>query len=159
MFPKVCGSRFASAGHAVRRLIHANITNMTSLPWKPSKGVAYFLGVLTVWPAIYFCLFMSFILFTFGLFGGKPGRGPTVGLLSFIFPLHFLTMLVMFGLTAVYVVHAFRTDEITADKRTLWVIILFFGNMLAFPVYWWLYLRPGRPVRSEEQSTGSSDGS
>jgi hypothetical protein len=128
---------------------------MTAQPWKPSKGIAYLLGVLTVWPLIYFCLFMSFMVFSFASFGSGPGKAPSFDLFRFIFPLHLLTMLLMFGLTAAYVVHAFRTDEIASDKRTLWMIILFFGNMLAFPVYWWLYVRPSRPASSEERSPAS----
>jgi hypothetical protein len=43
----------------------------------------------------------------------------------------------------------FRNDGLPQDNRTLWVIILFLGNMLAFPVYWWLYLRPGRAPESQ----------
>jgi hypothetical protein len=42
----------------------------------------------------------------------------------------------------VYVVHAFRNSEFRQETRIVWVIILFMGNMFAFPVYWWLYLRP-----------------
>jgi len=132
---------------------------MASLPWKPSKGIAYLLGLLTIWPPVYFCLFMSFIAFSFMSFGRGPGKPPPLDLFRFIFPLHILTMLLMFVLTAVYVVHAFRTDEITADKRTLWVIVLFFGNMLAFPVYWWFHLRPSRAVSSDEPPAVAPGGS
>ena len=60
-----------------------------------------------------------------------------------------------FALIAVYVVHAVRSDQFTQEMRIVWVIILFMGNMLAFPVYWWLYLRPWkRPLtRGVEKPT------
>lgn len=84
---------------------------------------------------------MSGFMFSFASFGGKGE--PPVDLFKYIFPLHCATMLLMFGLTAAYIVHVFRSDQLPADKRTLWVIVLFMGNMLAFPVYWWFYIRPG----------------
>jgi hypothetical protein len=115
-----------------------------SSAWKPSKPVAYFIAVLTVWPPIYFCLFLSFMAFTFVSFGSHAAKPPGIDLFRYIFPLHLLTMLLMFALTAVYIVHAFRTDELAQDKRMLWVIILFLGSMFAFPIYWWFYLRPSR---------------
>jgi hypothetical protein len=129
---------------------------MNSPPWKPSKPVAYFLAVLTVWPIVYFVLFMSFMVFTFASIGSRTEKAPTLDLFKFIFPLHLLTMLLMIALTAVYVVHAFRDDEVPSDKRTLWVLVLFLGNMFAFPVYWWFYFRPSRPNHSDQQGTAQS---
>jgi hypothetical protein len=127
-------------------------------PWKPSKPVAYLLAVLTAWPPIYFVLFMSFMAFAFASFGQRAGKAPQVDWFMLIFPAHLLTMVLMFALTAVYVVHAFRNDELASDKRTLWVIILFFGNMLAFPVYWWFYVRPNRAHHLEGVAAEHSAG-
>lgn len=110
-----------------------------STPWNPSKGVSLLIGLATLWPPIYLVLFLSTIGFLFVEHGNQAG----FGWFKYIFPLHCLTMLLSFGLTAVYIVHAFKTDRFAPDKRVLWVIILFMGNMLAFPIYWWLYLRPG----------------
>lgn len=122
---------------------------MTAPPWRPSKPTAYIVGALTAWPPIYFVLFISFMFFSFMSMGRGTGKGPSFDLFRLIFPLHILTMVLMFALTAVYIVHAFRSDELPADKRMLWVIVLFLGNMLAFPVYWWFYLRPSRPEDTE----------
>ncbi len=124
-------------------------------PWKPSKSVAYLIAVLTVWPPIYFCLFLSFIAFSFAAINNHPGGSPRMDLFMYIVPLHLLTMFLMFALTAVYVVHAFRSDEVAPDRRVLWVIILFFGNMMAFPIYWWLYMRPSRPIAAAEPNSVS----
>ena len=117
---------------------------MSYPPWKPSKPVAYLLAGLTAWPVIYLGLFMSAFAFTFFSFTRKAGETASFDFFKYIFPLHCFTMLLMFGLTAAYVVHAFRNDELPSDKRTLWVVVLFMGNMLAFPVYWWFYVRPRR---------------
>jgi hypothetical protein len=124
---------------------------MVSTSWrKPSKSVAYSLGLLTLWPIVYFLLFISLIFTSFASLSRSPGNNPPADLFRFIFPLHLVTMLLMFALTAIYVVHAFRNEELASDKRTLWVIVLFLGNMLAFPVYWWFYVRPSRPAGPEQ---------
>jgi ABC-type uncharacterized transport system permease subunit len=122
---------------------------MTSPPWRPSKPACYFLAVLTIWPIVYFALFMSFIVFSFASIGSSAAKNPTLDLFKFVVPLHILTILLMFALTAVYVVHAFRNDELASDRRILWVIVLLLGGMIASPVYWWFYLRPSRPIDVE----------
>jgi hypothetical protein len=49
-------------------------------------------------------------------------------------------MLLSFALTGVYVFHVYRSDRVEQDRKVLWVVILFFGNMIAFPIYWYFYL-------------------
>ena len=124
-------------------------------PWRPAKSVAYLIAVLTVWPPIYFCLFLCFIAFSFASINDHHGAFPRTDLFLYVFPLHLFTMILMFALTAVYVVHAFRSDEVAQDRRVLWVIILFFGSMFAFPIYWWFYMRPSRLTAATEPSAGS----
>jgi hypothetical protein len=102
-------------------------------PWQPSRVTTILLGVITIWPIVYFVLFAAFLMFTFATIGTKP-QGATFDLFRYVFVLHLLTILLMFALTTVYIVHAFRTDRIAEDKRVLWVVILFFGDMIAFPI-------------------------
>ena len=129
---------------------------MTSPPWKPSKPACYFLAVLTIWPIVYFALFLSFIVFSFASIGSSAAKNPTLDLFKFIVPLHILTIFLMFALTAVYVVHAFRNDELASDRRILWVVVLLLGGMIASPVYWWFYLRPSRPDAGQQYTASSS---
>ncbi len=44
-------------------------------------------------------------------------------------------MALMLGLTVFYIVHVFRTDRVPADKKALWAVVLFLGNLLAMPFY------------------------
>ncbi len=53
---------------------------------------------------------------------------------------HILTMFLMFALTAFYIVYLFRTDRVAQDKKALWAVVLFFANVFAFPVFWYLYI-------------------
>ena len=55
-------------------------------------------------------------------------------------PLHLLTMLEILVLLVIYIVHVFKTDSVPQDKKALWAVVLFLGNMLAMPVYWYLYI-------------------
>jgi len=57
-----------------------------------------------------------------------------------IFPLHFLTMLELFALLVIYIVHLFNTHRVPQDKKALWAVVLFLGNMIAMPIYWYLYI-------------------
>ncbi|MEA2488948.1 MAG: hypothetical protein QOH21_740 [Acidobacteriota bacterium] len=113
----------------------------TSSPWRPSRGAAVAIGILSIWPIIYMCLFMAFVAMTFlSAAGGGSSASPFPALFRYVMVLHLLTMLMMFALTALYVVHAFRTDLIPNDKKVLWVVVLFLGNLVAFPIYWYLFL-------------------
>ncbi len=131
---------------------------MTSAPWRPSRFTTVVLGLLTVWPILYFVLFMGFMAFAFASIG-SGGKGKPFEAFWLIFPLHIATMLLMFALTATYVVHAFRTDRIAGDKRVLWVVVLFLGNMIAFPIYWYLYLWRPEEVFAPGLNAGGSPSS
>lgn len=113
---------------------------MASTPWQPSRTTTILLGILTVWPFLYFLLFIGVLFFGFASTSITALDRPSFDIFRLIMPLHLLTMLLMFTLTAVYIIHAFRTDRIAEDKRVLWVVVLFLGNMMAFPIYWYLYL-------------------
>jgi hypothetical protein len=132
-------------------------------PWNPSTGTRVLIGLATLWPLVYFGFFMASIGLSFWLRDAtRADRG--VDFLKYIFPLHCFTMLVSFALMAIYVVHAFRSPHLRQDTRILWVIILFMGNLFAFPVYWWLYLRPssrlptGPTNPSDDSASANSSG-
>ena len=106
-----------------------------------SRGNAIILGVFTAWPFLYMLLFMGtmFVAFMGGGFGGGPGAGEPLAF-RIIFPVHMLTMLEIFVLLVVYIVHLFGTDRVPQDKKALWAVVLFLGHMIAMPVFWYLYI-------------------
>jgi len=100
------------------------------------------LGACTLWPIIYMFLFMG-IMFSQVImmdFGGKPVAGEMPIIMKIIFPLHFLTMIWILGLIAIYIRHIFKTEAVPQDKKALWAVVIFCGNMIAMPVYWYLYI-------------------
>jgi hypothetical protein len=49
-------------------------------------------------------------------------------------------MLWIFILLGIYVVNVFKNDHVSKDKKALWAVVLFLGNVIAMPVYWYLYI-------------------
>lgn len=109
------------------------------------KSYKVLLGAATIWPFIYLALFIVFIFATIFLTrGGVPDGGASGGgfpiPVVLIFSLHSLTILWVWALIAFYIVNVFRNDRIDKDKKVLWAVVLFMGNMLVMPVYWYLYI-------------------
>jgi len=111
---------------------------MSTTPWRPSRPVAYLLGVLSVWPIVYFFLFLGFIGY---VFAASPKNG--FDAFRYVFAVHIATIILMLALMATYLVHVFRTDQLASDRRVLWALVLLLFGIFGFPVYWWLYVRPG----------------
>jgi hypothetical protein len=104
---------------------------------KPTK---LFLGILTLWPIIYVCLFILFF-FSAILFGpgpAEPGSGMQP-MMAFILILYLLTVILILALTVFYIVDIFRNDRVDKDKKVLWAVVIFMANAFAMPVYWYLY--------------------
>lgn len=118
-----------------------------------SRGKQITLAVFTVWPILYMLLFMSAI-FAMMMMSGFSGSGDSSGpptVMKIILPLHFLTMLEIFVLIVIYIVHVFKTDRVPQDKKALWAVVLFLGNMIAMPIYWYIYIWKQPEVSTREQ--------
>lgn len=106
------------------------------------KSTKILLASATIWPFLYMIFFFVVLFSSFIL---MPRDGSSEGmafpsLFMIIFPLHFLTMLLIMGLTVFYMINVFRNDRVEKDKKVLWAVVLFMGNMIAMPIYWYLYL-------------------
>jgi hypothetical protein len=122
------------------------------------KSNRILLGIATVWPFIYIALFMgSMFLSLFLTRGGASGGGAPEGrglpiFFVLIFALHFLTILWIWALIAFYIYNVFKNDRVEKDKKVLWAVVLFMGNIMAMPVYWYLYI-----WRDDESPSSASD--
>ena len=101
-----------------------------------SRPLAAILGLLSLWPPAYFLAFIGFMFAT--VFWRPSDEFERV--FTAVFAVHFLTMLIIMGLLAFYVVHVFKNETLPSDRRVLWMIVLFMGNMFAFPVYWYFHV-------------------
>lgn len=116
---------------------------MPEQAWRPSRATAILIGIVSAWPIVYMCFFVASMAYFFIAADSQEPAG-LPELFKYVFILHLLTILLMFVLLTVYIVHAYRTDLVPNDKKVLWVVILFFGNFIAIPIYWYLYM--WRPV-------------
>jgi hypothetical protein len=106
----------------------------------PNRPVRLLLGALSVAP---FLIMVS--VFGSALVSAIAGRGS--GLLAddsdagfFLF----LTMTVGLGLFSValvgyYVFFIFCSERVRAEDKALWAIVLFMGNVIGIPIFWFVY--------------------
>jgi len=125
---------------------------------KPGKIA---LGLVTLWPFFYLILFFVLIFSMILLGPGSGGGSGPPPLIALIFPLHLLTMLIVIGLTIFYIVDVFKNNRVHKDQKALWAIVIFLGNMIAMPIYWYLYIWKAEPVTgsSAPEQLGSADSS
>jgi hypothetical protein len=123
---------------------------------KPTKLL---LGLATLWPFSYL-IFFFVTIFSLILFMPSAGEGESdfFPFLGVILPLHLFTMLSMMALIAFYIVNVFRNDRVEKDKKVLWTIVLFMGNMIAMPVYWYLYIWRESPAGSSSTPPALREG-
>jgi len=100
------------------------------------RSTKIFLGVLSFWPFAYFVLLFFFMFAMVGT--AEPGEPPEF--VFVIIPLHFLTFLSIFGLMVYYIVNVFLNEKLPQSKKALWAAVLFLGNMMAAPFYWYFYI-------------------
>jgi hypothetical protein len=102
-----------------------------------SKPVAVLVLIVTLVPIGYFAFFMVTVLSgVLGLLQGEDGK--TWFLVLFV--LHVLCILWIWALLALYLVFLFKSETVPKDKTVLWAVVLFFGNVLAMPIFWYLYM-------------------
>lgn len=126
------------------------------------KSSKILLGLATLWPFVYLILFFIFVFSSMFFLRQSSGEsGPPFFFLIFM-AFHLLTMLWIMLLTIFYMVNVFRNDRVDKDKKVLWAVVIFMGNMIAMPIYWYLYIwkevPPGSlPQQSTLGSANTSD--
>jgi len=59
-----------------------------------------------------------------------------------IYRANFVVALLFLGMLVYYFIYLLRTDRVPPDKKRLWGVVLFLGNFLAMPVFWYYYMWP-----------------
>ena len=111
-----------------------------------SKGKAILLGLATLVPVVHMVVtmvvMMGIIAYS-ALADPEALESTPIDLIfGLVFAFHFLSIFLVFGLLIVYIIHLFHSDRVPQDKRALWAVVLFLGNVFAMPVYWYIYIRP-----------------
>lgn len=103
------------------------------------------LGVLSVVPFLYMIAFFVFFIYMFFNIGNPsfmsmdPANENYTGFII-LFLSHIGTMLLSIGLLIYYLIFLFKSDTVDQNKKILWLIVLFFFGIFAFPVFWYIYI-------------------
>ena len=112
-----------------------------------NRPVALLWLLFSLAPFAYLIFFMSWV-------GGgmdHQSHAEMAAQFDFIFRLHMAVILGSWILTGTYIVYLFKTEHVPADKRALWAVVLFLGNMLAMPFFWYFYV--WRPIQQQAPGT------
>ncbi len=99
-----------------------------------SRPLAALLGVVNLVPIAYLVFFFSVVLNR-----ANPGHEKDYPL-EWFFSMHIGVMVLNIALIIIYLVIAYRSQAVPNDKRSFWAVVIFMANMLAFPVFWYLYV-------------------
>ena len=120
-----------------------------------TKGKAITLGIFSIWPILYMFIFMgTIIIMMASTFAGHPPGNGQQKIMMVILPLHFFTVFEIFALAAIYIFYLFKTDVVPQDKKALWAVVIFLGNMISMPIFWYIYI--WKKVKEEEASFQTS---
>jgi heme/copper-type cytochrome/quinol oxidase subunit 3 len=112
-----------------------------------SKKKALTLGVFTLLPFLYIIFFIVFFLGIFTTMANSQNNSFN-SIFFIIFPIHFGIIIEIIVLLIIYIKNVFNNENIEETKRTLWALVLFFGNIIAMPVYW--YINIWKPIKKEK---------
>ncbi len=108
-----------------------------------SRTQKIWLGIASAWPIVYIFIFILFIFTMIAMSAGGPGRGGELnplfgGGFVIFFLVHMITIFGSLALTVFYIVHAVKNQRLDSNMRIVWIILFFFGGMVAEPIYWYL---------------------
>lgn len=106
------------------------------------KALMIAFGLVTAWPLVYGFVFVGYALGV-GVWnrdGSHSDTGEESPGLNAIITLHVITMFWECVLIALYIYNVFKNDRVHKDKKALWAVVLFLGNIVAMPIYWYLYI-------------------
>lgn len=135
-----------------------------------TKPYRILIGLATIWYTLYPLLFMAvwFLMF-FGM-GFMPliaSRGdipnpeaiPFFGFPFFaIFPLHFCTIFIGFGLMVFYLIHVIKNTKADETVRVILGVGNFILPFIAMPVYFYLYIWMENPPAWAAVKTKKAEG-
>ena len=112
--------------------LNSNVIQSTKEYPKPVRIVIL---LATLLPVIHVFFFMTVVFSSFISHGNKIKDIMPILLFS-----HFASILISFALIGFYIAHIFKSNKIDKDKKALWAVVIFLGNIMAMPVYWYLYI-------------------
>ncbi len=121
----------------------------------PAKLV---LGAASFYPLVVWLTLMGSLVAAFAAtaYGQRPNGPPSwsVGVLG----IHLITVICLIALEVFYIRDAYRNPGVAGGRRGLWAVVLLMGNVVAMPIYWYLYIwkqEPAGPGQRVESRRGN----
>lgn len=108
-----------------------------------NKSSKVILGILTFLPLIVGVGSVIFGIYQLmSLIFSEDPMMPMIFLsyLGYVIPYLFFFFLIYLGLGIFYLVHIIQNEILDGEKKFLWVLVLFFLNAIAMPVYWYIHI-------------------
>lgn len=105
-----------------------------------AKGSKIWLGIFTFLPIILVVVYIiafGFLVKDVILYGNEKQSLPLFSSMFWLFVLMLAMGIVSFGLLVYYIILVVNSNANTEEKL-LWIILFLIGNILAYPVYWYM---------------------
>lgn len=100
------------------------------------RWAAMIIGAITALPVAYAVVFIAHVLSL------QPGVQPPPFPLGGGLDWHLAAMVLSTALLLFYSVATFTLRSVPKGKRGLWVLAFLVGSVVAFPLFWYLYIWP-----------------
>lgn len=100
-------------------------------------------GIFSIWPICWMILFMCGALLLLMGTGFLESDEPAPILfivMGFIMIFHFATIIEIWVMIILYLIRIIKDESIEQNNKILWVILIFIGNIIAMPIFWYLYI-------------------
>jgi hypothetical protein len=126
-----------------------------------SKPFKILIGAATLWFAVYPFLFIGAMILSMGILpifarnvNSPDAFFPVFGL---IFPLHFCTIFLAFGLMVFYLIHVIKNTKADETIRIVLGVGTYFLPFIAMPIYYYLYIWLDSPPAWAAAKTKNAD--
>ena len=102
-----------------------------------NKTTKLILGVVTFLPLLYI-IFFSFTFDKLFVFDDPTYFFMNFQKFSILVILHLFSILLTIGLLIFYISNVFKNEKVPRDKKKQWALIIFFGHVIAMPIYWYI---------------------
>lgn len=106
---------------------------------KSGRSVLGFFTILPIFLTFTCFLVMAFILKDAILNGEHPTM--PISIIADVFWMLIIVLtvgIISFGLLVYYILHVLNNIEIDNNEKIVWIIAFLLGNILIFPVYWYM---------------------
>jgi len=98
------------------------------------------MGIVSFLPIMYFLFFGIYLTSQISKIYDMTDKGMLPQELSFSTWVPILGIILFLVTLGVFITDVFKNNKVKNDLKAAWVIVLLIGNLIAMPIYWYLYV-------------------